>query len=236
MDLYNAWSMGMLGQDPLTPLLVPWLYQWLMEIEVLSVRDQRRPFNGELTRDQISALAGDLRTGFLSFCNRAPQLAQEYLQSLRTREHSEHALRGILKFRGALAQAAPKELAEITSELLIPKDEDEDESPSSPFRQAFGYHDGDFIPASPSQGPFLELLIHAPEHGVKVIRQLIDHAISFQTGGQDFGANAITIPSLVGSERIFPWVESYNWSRDGGGTSYRRLRAHGPRSLGSSPD
>ena len=93
-----------------------------MEIEVLSVRDQRRPFNGELTHDQIGALAGDLRTGFLSFCNRAPQLAQEYLQSLRTREYGEHALRGILKFRGALAQAAPKELAEITSELLIPKE------------------------------------------------------------------------------------------------------------------
>jgi hypothetical protein len=214
VDLYNAWSMGMLGQDPLTPLLVPWFYRWLMEIEVLSVRDQRRPFNGELTRDQIGTLAGDLRTGFLSFCNRAPQLAQEYLQSLRTREYGEHTLRGILKFRGALAQAAPKELAEITSELLIPKDEDEDEGPSSPFRQAFGYHDGDFIPASPSQGPFLELLIHALEHGVKLIRQLIDHAISFQTGGRDFGANAITIPSLVGGERIFPWVESYYWSRD----------------------
>jgi hypothetical protein len=195
---------------------VPWLCRWLMEIEVLSVRDQRRPFNGELTRAQIGALAGDLRTGFLAFCNRAPQLAQEYLQSLRTREYGEHALREILKFRGALAQAAPKELAEITIELLIPKDEDDDESPSSPFREAFGYNDTDFIPASPSQGPFLELLIHAPEHGVKLIRQLIDHAILFKSGGRHFGDNAITISFLDGSERTFPWVQSYNWSRDVG--------------------
>jgi hypothetical protein len=220
VDLYIAWSMGMLGQDPFTPLLVPWLYRWLMEIEtaneVLSVRDQRRPFNGELTRDQIGALAGDLRTGFLAFCNRAPQLAQEYLQSLRTREYSEHTLRGILEFRGALAQAAPKELAEITAELLITKDEDDDESPSSPFREAFGYHDTDFIPASPSQGPFLELLIHAPEQGLKLIRQLIDHAILFKSGGRDFEDNAITISSLDGSEGTFPWVQSYNWSRDVG--------------------
>ena len=37
------------------------------------------------------------------------------------------------KFRGALAQAAPKELAEITAELLIPKDEDDDESYEQPF-------------------------------------------------------------------------------------------------------
>ena len=53
-------------------------------------------------------------------------------------------------------------------------------------------------------------------HGVKLIRQLIDHATSFQDRRQDFGANAITISSLVSSERIFPWVESYNWSRDVG--------------------
>jgi hypothetical protein len=166
VSLYIAWSMGMLGQYPFTPLKVPWLYRWLMEIEVVSVREQRRPFNAQLTSGQIGALAGDLRTGFLSFCNRAPQLAREYLQSLRTRKYGDRALREILKYRGALAQAAPKELAEITIELLIPKDEEDDESPSSPFREAFGYHDTDFIPASPSQGPFLELLIHAPEHGL----------------------------------------------------------------------
>ena len=217
VDLYTAWSMGMLGQDALTRLLVPWLYRWLMEIEVLSVReDHRRPFNGELTRDQIGALAGDLRTGFLSFCNRAPQLAQEYLQSLRTREHGERALREILKFRGALAQAAPKELAEITAELLIPKGEEDDENRRSPFRDAFGHHDMDFVPASPSQGPFLELLIHAPEHGLTLIRQLIDHAILFDTEGKDFGENAITISFLDRSEVTFPWVQSYNWSRDVG--------------------
>jgi hypothetical protein len=27
VDLYNAWSIAMLGQDPITPLLVPWLYR-----------------------------------------------------------------------------------------------------------------------------------------------------------------------------------------------------------------
>lgn len=219
VDLYIAWSTGMLGQDALTRLLVPWLYQWLMEIEganAVSVRGHQSPFNSELTREQIGALAGDLRIGFLAFCNRSPELAKSYLQFLRASEYSEHTLRGIIKNSGALSQAAPKELAEITAEFLIPKDEEDEEGYRSPFREAFGYHDTDFIPASPSQGPFLQLLIHAPEHGLKLIRQLIDHAISFRTRGRDFGANAIIIPSLDGSERIFPWVESYNWSRDVG--------------------
>lgn len=117
---------------------------------------------------------------------------------------------------GALSQAAPKELAEITAELLIKNDEEDEERGTDPFREAFGHHDLDFIPASPSQGPFLLLLINSPEHGLKLIRQLIDHAISFRTKGRPFGANAITIAYLDGSEKIFPWVQSYNWSRDVG--------------------
>jgi hypothetical protein len=213
-DLYIAWSFGTLGQDPLTPLLVQWLYRWLMEIETAH-NQNRRAFQGELS-GQVSALAESLKTGFLTFCNRAPKLATDYLQWLRAHEDGEETLRGILKFRGALPQAAPRELAEITAELLIRRDEEDDESPSSPFRDAFGYHDTDFIPASPSQGPFLELLVHSPESGLKLIRQLIDHAVSFKSGGKHFGENAIRISFLDGSQRTFPWVQSYNWSRDVG--------------------
>ena len=33
VDLYTAWSSGMLGLDPLTPLLLQRLYHWLTEIE-----------------------------------------------------------------------------------------------------------------------------------------------------------------------------------------------------------
>jgi hypothetical protein len=218
VDLYIAWSTGMLGIDALTPLLVPWFYRWLIETEdanaVLSVRGRRSLFSGELTPDQISRLARDLRTAFLTFCNRAPELATEYLQSLRASEYSEQRLLGIIKSSGALAQAAPKELAEITAEVLISGDEENDQIDEGPFREAFGHHNTDFVPASPAQGPFLQMLIHAPEHGLKLIRQLIDHAILFRTGGRDFGANAITILSSDGNRKIFPWVASYNWARD----------------------
>ena len=221
VDLYIDWSTGMLGQDPLTPLLVPWLYKWLMEIEGASAEGylggRQSPFNGELTQQQIGELASDLRMGFLAFCNRCPELPKSYLEFLRGSEYSEHTLRAIIKNSGTLSQAAPKELAEITADLLIPKkDEEEDDDDRDPFREAFGHHDLDFIPASPSQGPFLLLLIHSPEHGLKLIRRLIDHAILFRTGGRDFGTNAITITSLDGSGTIFPWVQSYSWSRDVG--------------------
>lgn len=218
VDLYSAWSIALAGKDPLTPYLVPWFHYWLTEIETasqgVSFEDRRRPFNGELASEQIGKLAEDLRTGFLLFCNHTPQLAADYLQSLRKRRYSDRALLGILKFRGALAQAAPKELAELTAELLLPKEGEHDEDFAGPFREAFGRHNLDFVPASPAQGPFMELLLHAREHGLALIRQLVDHAISFKSGGRDFGANAIRIISPDGSEMVFPWCQSYGWSRD----------------------
>jgi hypothetical protein len=218
VDLYGAWSRGRLGKDPLTPVLVPWLYYWLQEIDngrrTAGVQE-RQPFNGELTHDQIGALREELTTDFLLFCNHAPELAKAYLQALRKNPERERASE-ILKFRGALAQAAPAELAELTAEILIPKNEKNERERSYQPPRPFGYRDLDFIPASPAQGPFLELLIHAPGVGLRLVRRLVDHAISFKTGGRDFGTNAMKITSLDGSERAFPWVQSYGWSREMG--------------------
>ena len=214
VDLYSAWAMGFLGKDATTPYLVPWFHRWLMEIETgregVRFEDQRRPFNGELTPEQIGKLATDLRTNFLAFSNHTPKLAADYLRSLRRRRYNDEALNGIIKFRGALAQAAPKELSELTLEYLMRQENDED----GPFREPFGHRDLDFVPASPAQGPFFELLLHAPEQGLSLIRQLVDHAISFMSGGQNFGVNAIRMAMPDGSERVFPWYESYSWSRD----------------------
>lgn len=219
VNLYTAWSIGLFGQDPLTPFLVPWLYYWLIEIdktsEGVNSDDLRQPFNGELSSEQIGKLAENLRTGFLLFSNHTPNLAADYLQSLKKRRYRDRALRGILKFRGALAQAAPKELAELTAELLLLKErEDDDEASSGPFKEPFGYVDLDFVPASPAQGPFFELLKNAREHGLPLIRRLVDHAISFRSDGGDFGTNALTVTSPDGSEMVFPWYQSYGWSRD----------------------
>lgn len=218
--LYTDWPILFGGKDPLTPYLVPWFYYWLTEIETasegVSFEDRRRPFNGELSSEQVGKLVEDLRTGFLLFCNHTPELASDYLQSLKKRRYGDRALRGILKFSGALAQAAPKELAELTAELLLPKEGEENEDSAGPFREAFGYVNLDFVPASPAQGPFLELVVHAREHGLPLIRKLVDHAISFKNGGRDFGANAMTVTSPDGSEMVFPWYQSYGWSRDFG--------------------
>jgi len=117
------------------------------------------------------------------------------------------------------AQAAPEELAEITAEILIAEDNDSDHRRSYLRSGPFGYLDSDFSPASPAQGPFLELLVHAPEQGLRLVRRLVDHAIAVKSGRRDFGSNVVNILFLDGNERTFPWTQSYEWSREMGSDS-----------------
>jgi hypothetical protein len=222
VNFYTAWSSGMLGQDPLTPLLSQCLYLWLREIEVArdaeTPRALRQPFGGEFNYEQIQSLEVDLRTGFLLFCKRTPALAVEYLRSLSQRRRSDDVVRSVLKFRGTLAEAAPAELAELTASALMPPTQSEDRHRyhRRELREPFGFLDLAFLPASPAQGPFLELLTHASQYGLSLIHRLINHAISFYTAGREPGSDVITI-SFPDGDRVFPWTRSYVWSRDGTG-------------------
>ena len=225
--LYIAWSTGTLGLGPLTPLLLPSLYIWLIEIETArdakSFRDLREPFGGELDREQIASLESELRAGLLLFCHRKPELALEYLRSLNRRHHRpEDIIRSILKFRGSLAQAAPAELAMLTAAALIPEQRRDEEDDHHGLRGPFTHHDLDFVSASPAQGPFFELLVHAPQHGLPLVRRLVDRAISYYSGGREYGTDAIII-AFPDGERAFPWTRSYAWSREGGGRNCVRL-------------
>lgn len=218
VNLYAAWSIGTLGLDRITPFLLRRLYWWLTEIESArdaeNFHDRREPFGGEFDHEQIRSLESDLRRGFLLFCNRIPALAVEYLRSLAQRRHSDNIVRSILKFRGSLAQAAPAELVELTLSALIPKYQSDERHYRRGFREPFRSLDHEFLPASPAQGPFFELLRDAPQHGLLLIQRLLDHAILFYSGGDEYGTDAITI-IFPGGTRAFPWGRSYTWAREG---------------------
>ncbi len=219
VELYTSWSVGMLGQDPLTPLLQQRLHRWLTDIETARADEtfhgRREPFGGKLTDEQIKSLESDLRAHFLLFCHRAPELAAEYLQSLNQHRHNEKTVRSILKFRGALAQAAPAELAELTVNSLINRRRQGERNHRREPDEPFGFLDDLFLPASPAQGPFFELLTHAPQIGLPLIRQLVDYAIN--SGGREHDDDAINIPLTTG-ERTFPGQYSYAWSRENSGS------------------
>ena len=225
--LYSDWSLPLLGRDPLTPLLLPWLHQWLSAIE--DARDPEStppyhpPFAGHLDGGNLGDLEDDLRTGFVTVCDRTPALAASYLKAVVGRRRNERAVEAILKFRGRLAEAAPAQLAAFTAAALIPPPRDQDGRPRRRVRrrddEPFTWTDRHFFPPSPAQGPFLELLTHAPQHGLPLIRQLVDHMIAFYTEGDAHGSNAFVV-AFSNGPRTFRWVQSYYWSREGAARSF----------------
>jgi hypothetical protein len=222
VDFYSRSSMAMFGQDPLTPLLVAHFYDWLLEVESALHPERlsglRRPFGLAMSLENERDLEASLRMNFLAFCRRAPELAEKYIRSVARRSPGDHIAEEIMKFRGTAAQAAPAALADLTLRTLIPTEDDEDFGASPRQHGPFGVGDTAYFPSSPNQGPFLELLTYAPEHGLRVVRELIGHAVKYYAGDHDPGKNAVIIRFPDG-ERKFPWRNCYNWSHGDGNSS-----------------
>jgi len=176
-------------------------------------------FSGAIQGQQLKSLEETLRFYFVAFAYHVPQLAAEYLNTLNTRTYSEEVKLDILKFRGSLAIAAPAELAEFTLTTLIPRERPVRRRDSVVPEGPFGITDGKFLPCSPSQGPFFELLTHSPQNGLGLIRRLVDYSVSFFSRGADPGLDGITI-QLASGPRFFPWVRTYMWSREAFGAPY----------------
>ena len=220
-DFYSRWSVAMFGQDAITPYLLGHLHEWLVEVESALHPDHftslRRPFGIAMSLESERELEASLRLNFLAFCRRVPALAEQYLRSVAARRPGDQIADEIMKFRGTAAQAAPAALADLTLRTLIPIDDD-DLGSSRREHGPFGIGDTSYYPASPNQGPMLELLTNAPEHGLRVVRELIAHAVRHYAGDRDPGANTIAIKFPEG-ERTFAWRNCYNWSHGGGNYS-----------------
>lgn len=217
VELFQSLSASMFFSDPATPKMAVALADWLEEIEDAQehhplAADQPRFARAFRYRD-LQDLASHVRQAFLLMASSVPERAQGYLRRLLGRRNSEYTIGDIMKFRGTLAQAAPIELVEITLAGLIPK---EDGGRRSATRtDAFTYLDSHyFLPGSPAQGPFFDLLNVAPEHGLRLIRRLVGHAIAVQTTGREPDGFTLVFSTGV---RFFPWERSFSWSRQAGG-------------------
>ncbi|MBB5368300.1 MULTISPECIES: hypothetical protein [unclassified Janthinobacterium] len=215
VELFRSLSTAIFWMGPMTPKMAIVLADWLEEIEDaknhhLLASDKPR-FAKAFRSYDLQKLETDVRQAFLLMAARVPERAQCYLRSVLGRRNSDYIIREILKFRGTLAVAAPVELVEITLAGLIPKQE----HTRTPQPEAFTHLDNDFLPSSPAQGPFLELLNVAPEHGLSLIRRLLDHAIIALPDIGEPGTDGFTLVFPTGP-RYFPCEQSYLWSRQAG--------------------
>ncbi len=219
VKVFSAYLLGTLGNDAFAPRILHCLYRWLKEFRVdwndFPYGVVNTPFGSCIPAHELKAMEEELRTTFLSFCNHTPELAASYLQSFTGQQHLDETRINILKYRGVLAQAAPKELADFSIETLIGNGERRRgrHSGSLPERP-FEFIDLKFLPASPSQGPFLDLLLHAPKEGLRLVRRIVTYAVQFYRG--DKLDNHSTIVYFNEGGISFPWLEFYYWSRDNG--------------------
>ncbi len=205
---FTASYTGVLSQDKVGPLVAHWFYSRLEGIET----------------HRSDPLASELRLGFLAVSHCAPSLTARYLRSLMKCHWHDEAVQTVMRLSSVVAQGAPQELANLTLAILIPSEADGSRPSSSHLppsvpvdleREPFGSNDFAFVPASPDQGPFLALLEQAPEIGLKLIHQLVDHAISFGSRGPVRDKDSFII-HFADSERIFSRRETYRWSRETG--------------------
>jgi hypothetical protein len=215
VELFQNLSVSTFGfADAITPKMAIALADWLEEIERGDWLKAEDPsFARGFRYHDLVKMEGDVRRAFLMIAHRVPDRAQQYARKLLARE-ADSAIGEIMKFRGTLAQAAPRELAELTLAGLLPKEPKRHRSLH--LNEVFTDLDSDFLPTSPAQGPFLDLLYAAPEHGLYLIRRLVDHAIAFKSDGCDPVADGLTL-ALPTGPRFFPWTRSYVWSRSADG-------------------
>ncbi len=212
VQLYWGWSVvGLMMRDPVTPLIVVQMGGWLDAIECASdtgkYAERRLVLGGVLSNSELTTLEDDLRQTLSVLAFRAPEWARSYVSSVKARRRMHKIGSKILKFRGTLARVAAEELADLTAELLLHSE------PRSRGDEALHYLDKEFVPASPAQGPFFELLTHSPEHGLALVRKLVDGAIAFHADGELPSADDAIVIDMEGATRRFVWRRTYAWSR-----------------------
>lgn len=188
------------------------LYRWLMQLDADAEGDDLPVAQdaGFIPRAAHMRLVEDLREVVLSVASRLPEESARYLTAIAGQRGKEYKAKEIRRFSEALARAAPKELAALVEATLIePK---RDRETGGWRNRAFGHNDIDFMPPSPAQGPFYELLRHAPETGLGLVRRLASHAVAHYSGGRDPGDDGFAVP-FEGGTRFFPWARSYLWPR-----------------------
>jgi len=225
VGLFSKWSISFFGRDPITPQLLTRFYNWLTQIEAAEeegyLRRSAPYFGNALTHDQLSSLEIQLRYCFAALATLTPELAAEYLRVSKHRKGREKIANAIHEFRGTLAAAAPNELADFYEASLVPAPQ----SDSRPrYRRnlyiddVFTHFDSQFLPVSPAQGPFFDLLKVQPETGKQLIRRLIDYAIS-KTCNSESELDTIEVATTEGVRR-FQSLFTFMWSRENSSMYY----------------
>jgi hypothetical protein len=189
------------------------LFKWLIQLDLRTTKISI-PSSSDAVKLEGQArqrMIEDLRTMTLLLAANAPDEAKTYLTATAA-ENDRYKIKEIRPFSRALASVAPAELAALVEASLIEPPR-RGKSRRDSMARALSFTDTDYMPPSPAQPPFLDLLDVAPDIGLALIRRLVEAAAAFNADGKTTATNGYTIV-IHGKPRFFPWVQTYFWSRD----------------------
>lgn len=219
VKLAEVQALTIMGIRELGRTTAKMLFDWLMQ---LNLRDATITIPGakdaqRQERDARTTMIEDLRNMALLVASHAPEETKAYLTAI-TKEDDHYKVKTIRPFSKTLASVAPNELATLIKSSLIEQSR-RGQSRGDSLRGAFGFADTDYMPVSPAQPPFLDLLDADPEIGLDLIRTLVDAAVEHHADGVKAGTDGFTIV-FDGKPRFFPWVQTYYWSRSSQAREY----------------
>jgi hypothetical protein len=220
VKVFQAWLMATQQTYPFNRLVVGRLFEWLALIEDnMSYRVVRRLEDAppNLNIPHLRDVRDEVRMTAFSYAHLNAEAAQKYLSNLDPGEVRHHDSQAILNAPGSLARAAPAALATFVLGTLI-----ETEDPDDPYSRnrdqhgPFNVHNHLYFPASPGQGPFYELLQHAPNEGLRLVRGLVEHATQWRRNlyrRERRPFPRISIPFPDGTRSFEGDWSTYYWSR-----------------------
>jgi energy-coupling factor transporter ATP-binding protein EcfA2 len=222
VKVFQAWLISTQSQFlEINARIVGLLFGWLALIEDEMVPRSYKHISEApppLKIPHLTDVRDEIRMSVFSFARLNPAAAAGYLSVLDPDAVRHREAQAILRAPGSLAQAAPAELAAFALGTLIEKDEPDAWYGGRRNRYGpFGANDHLFTQASPSQGPFLDLLEHAPAEGLRLIRGLVEHATlwwreQYIEARRPFPRVTIPFPdgpkSFEGDQSIYHWARS----------------------------
>lgn len=192
-------------------LLFDWLFQLDLRDTSVTIRgmEGRSHWASDARRQTIDKL----RLMGMLLGSYAPDALKAYLTAI-TGDGDHHKMKDLRQFSSVIAPVGPSELAAMVQASLIEKKEGRLRR-EQVMERAFSFADIDYLPPSPAQPPFLDLLNAAPAEGLALIRGLVEEAIAFHTDRREPGEDGITVDFGEGP-RFFPWGWTYGWSRGNG--------------------
>lgn len=190
------------------------LFDWLRQLDVrdAAVTIPSHPTSERMNGGAQRRMIEELRAMALLLSLQSPEAARQYLRDIDG-ERDSYKAKAVRRYSTVLAQVVPTELADLVANSLIEPRSRRESSYGVSSRRALSHADIDYLPASPAQPPFFDLLVHAKEVGLGLIRRLVAAAIDVHRDGGDPGEDGYTLVFDDGP-RFFPWKNTYFWSRD----------------------